>query len=86
MTYGLSLARAVSEAAEVVAEINGRADTRAGEPPPGTESRSVLRFGARYTIGGWRADAALLVGATSPDADFGVTGGFTYVFDAFRIP
>jgi len=86
ITYGLSFARALTNAAEVVGEINGRLDTRKGDPPPGTESRGNARFGARYTIGTWRADAALLFGLTSHDASFGVTGGFTYVFDAFRIP
>jgi hypothetical protein len=86
LTYGLSFARAVTQAAEVVGEINGRLDTRAGDPPPGTESRSTVRFGARYTIGGWRADAALLFGVTSNDPGFGIAGGFTYVFNAFQVP
>ena len=37
LTYGVSLARAVTQAAELVGEINGRLDTRNGDPPPGTE-------------------------------------------------
>ena len=86
ITYGLSFARAITSAAEVVGEINGRKDTRAGDPPPGTESRSMLRFGGRYTIGTFRADAAVLVGATSRDPGFGVAAGFTYVFQGFRQP
>jgi hypothetical protein len=86
ITYGVSFARALTNAAEVVGEINGRLDTRKGDPPPGTESRGMARFGARYTIGTWRADMALLFGLTSHDASFGVTGGFTYVFDAFQVP
>jgi hypothetical protein len=85
-TYGLSFARALTQAAEVVGEINGRFDTRDGDPPPGTESRGTARFGARYTIGSWRADAALLFGLTSHDPGFGFGAGFTYVFDAFRVP
>jgi hypothetical protein len=71
---------------EVVGELNGRLDTRAGDPPPGTESRSVFRLGARYTIGTWRADAALLFGIASEDPTVGFGAGFTYVFDAFRVP
>ena len=86
LTYGLSFARAITQAAEVVGEINGRADTRSGEPPPGTESRSTVRFGARYTIGTLRADAAILFGVTSNDPGIGVAAGFTYVFNAFRVP
>jgi hypothetical protein len=86
LTYGLSFARALTQAAEVVGEINGHVDTRSGDAPPGTESRSVVRFGARYTIGTWRADAGLLFGVTSRDSSVGLTGGFTYVFNGFRVP
>jgi hypothetical protein len=86
LTYGLSFARALTQAAEVVGEINGRLDTRNGEPPPGTESRGTLRVGARYTIGGWRADAAAYIGLTSQDPSVGMTAGFTYVFNAYQVP
>jgi len=86
LTYGLSFARALTDAAEVVGEVNGRLDTRAGDPPPGTESRGIARFGGRYTIGSWRADAALLFGVTSRDPGIGFGAGVTYVFDAFQIP
>jgi hypothetical protein len=86
IAYGLSVARALTNAAEVVAEVNGRINSRNGQPPPGTESRGTLRAGARYTAGLWRADAAVLIGMTNVDAGVGVTAGFTYVFDAFRVP
>jgi len=85
-TYGLSFARALTQRAEVVGEVNGRLDTRKGDPPPGTESRGIGRFGARYTIGGWRGDAAVLFGLTSHDPSIGFAAGFTYVFDAFKVP
>ena len=86
LTYGISFARAVTQRGEVVGEINGRKDTRLGDPPPGTESRSMLRFGGRYTIGTLRADAGLMFGITSNDPSVGFTAGFTYVFDAFQVP
>jgi len=86
VTYGVSFARALTEAAEVVGEVNGRVSTRSGEPPPGTDTRGTVRFGGRYTIGGWRADAALLFGITSRDPSVGVAAGFTYIFDAFQVP
>lgn len=86
ITYGLSLARAISNAAEVVGEINGRANTRSAGPLPGTESRSVARVGLRYTAGGWRGDAAVLLGLTGADPSMGVTAGFTYAFTAFQVP
>jgi hypothetical protein len=86
LTYGASFARALSPRAEAVGEVNGHVDTRNGRPLPGTESRSVIRIGARYTLGGWRADGALLFGLTDSDPGFGVAAGFTYVFKAFDVP
>ncbi|MBI2833487.1 MAG: hypothetical protein HYX76_03565 [Acidobacteria bacterium] len=86
LMYGVSFARALTDKVEIVGELNGRADVRAGDPPPGTESRSVMRVGARYTRGAGRVDAGLLIGATSRDPDYGFTVGYTHVFNAFRIP
>ena len=86
VTYGVSFARAITNAAEVVGEVNGRANTRSAGPLPGTESRSIVRMGLRYTTGGLRGDAALLLGATNDDLGIGVTAGFTYVFTAFQVP
>lgn len=86
VTYGFSLARALTQAAEIVSEINGHIDTAEGAPPPGTGSRGQVRLGARYTVGGWRGDAAILLGVTSRDPSIGFAAGFTYVFNAFTIP
>ncbi len=86
LAYGLSLARALTNEVELVGEINGRINSRSGQPPPGTESRGVFRFGGRYTVGSWRADAAVMLGMTNIDAGVGAAAGFTYVFDAFRVP
>jgi hypothetical protein len=86
LLYGVSFARAITQAAEVVGEVNGRVNTRSGEVIPGTDSRGTIRFGGRYTIGTWRADAALLVGLTPRDPSVGLTAGFTYVFNAFQVP
>lgn len=86
LTYGVSVARAVAEGMELVGEINGRQDTRKGNPPPGTESSGMMRFGARYTRGAARIDAAVLIGVTSRDPSVGFTAGFTYVFQAFQLP
>jgi len=86
LTYGFSLARALTQQTEVVGEINGRWSTRSGEPFPGTESRSIVRVGGRYTHGPMRVDAGVLVGLTSIDPTIGFTAGFTYVFNAFNVP
>ncbi|MBI1876238.1 MAG: hypothetical protein HYS05_20425 [Acidobacteria bacterium] len=86
LTYGISGARAVTDEIEVVGELNGRADMREGDPPPGTESRAGLRGGVRYTKGAMRLDTAVIFGMTVRDPSIGFTFGFTYVFNAFRIP
>lgn len=86
VAYGLSFARALTNAIEVVGEVNGRADVASGAAPVGTESRSALRFGGRYTQGLTRIDAGVVVGLTSRDPGIGFMVGATYVFDAFRLP
>ena len=86
LTYGLSFARALTNAAEVVGEFNGRLDVREGTPPPGTDSSSIFRIGARYTVGGWRGDAGVFFGLTPDDPAVGFGAGFTYVFNAFSVP
>lgn len=86
LTYGLSVARAMTEQAELVGEINGRASTRSGDPFPGTESRGTLKLGGRYTRGSVRLDAGIFFGLTTVDPTIGFTTGFTYVLNAFTIP
>ena len=86
LTYGVSLARAFAESAEIVGEINGRASTRPGTPPPGTESRATMTFGMRYTRGTVRFDGGLFTGFTSRDPFVGLTGGLTWVFESPLTP
>jgi hypothetical protein len=76
----------MTDAFEVVTEVNGRLDTREGEAPPGTESRGQFRLGVRYTVGSWRGDAAMFFGLAEHDPSLGIAGGFTYVFNAFTVP
>lgn len=85
LTYGVSVARAVATGLEVVAEINGRANTRDGQPIAGLESRSAMRVGSRFTRGPVRLDAALLFGITEKDPTWGFSTGLTWVFNAFTI-
>ncbi len=86
VTYGLSVARAVRQGVELVGEINGRLDTRAGDPPPGTDSRGAMRVGGRLTRGTVRVDAGVIIGMTSRDPSIGFTAGATWVFHGFTIP
>jgi hypothetical protein len=86
MTYGLSAARALGQGFEFVGEINGRQNFRDLRVPPGTETRSTIRVGARYTQKAVRIDGGLIFGLTSRDPSFGFTGGVTYVFKGFTLP
>jgi hypothetical protein len=86
LLYGVSLARAITDRAELVGEITGRESTRRGAPFPGTENRSLLNFGGRYTRGSVRFDAAVALGLTAVDPTISFTAGFTYVFNAFNVP
>lgn len=85
LTFGVSVARAVRTGVELVGEVNGRLNTRSGTPPIGTESRSLMRLGTRYTRGPVRADGALILGVTSHDPSWGFTAGVTWVFAAFTV-
>ncbi|MGE0866776.1 MAG: hypothetical protein AB7P34_22965 [Vicinamibacterales bacterium] len=85
LIYSLSVARAVSQNAELVGEFAGRANF-ADIVTPGAEDRGLLRFGARYTRSGVRLDGGILLGLTSRDPGFGLTGGLTWVFNAFHVP
>lgn len=86
LLYGLSFARAMTQQAEVVGELNGRWSTRSGDAFPGTESRGLLKLGGRFTQGPVRLDAGVYFGLTSIDPTIGLTGGVTYVFNAFSVP
>jgi hypothetical protein len=86
LVYGLSFARAVTQEAEFVGELNGRISTRSGDPFPGTESRGLLKMAGRYTRGPLRLDAGIFFGLTTTDPTIGFTAGFTYIFNAFTIP
>lgn len=83
--YGLSFARAVTQAAELVGELNGRVSTRSNAFT-GTESRGILKIGGRYTHGPIRFDGGVFFGLTTIDPTIGFTAGFTYVFNAFTLP
>jgi hypothetical protein len=85
LNYGVSVARAITTGVEVVGEVNGRLNTRSGTPPIGTESRSVMRLGGRFTQGPVRLDAAFIAGITQLDPTWGFTAGVTWVFKAFTV-
>jgi len=84
LTYGGSLARALTNQWELVSELNGRVSVRE-TTILGAETRGGLVFGTRYTQGAGRIDAGMFFGLTSVDPSVGFTVGFTYVFHAFDV-
>jgi hypothetical protein len=85
VTYGGSIARSVAPQLDLVADINGRWSTRHGTPPVSTETQSTVRVGVRYSRAQLRYDAGVILGVTSFDPNWGVTGGVTWIFKAFTI-
>ncbi len=84
--YGVSVARSLNPFTQVVAEVNGHANTRGGTPPPGTDTSGHLRAGVRYRLGPLRLDGAVISGLTSRDGKFGVTAGLTWLFPGLPVP
>ncbi|HUP39696.1 MAG TPA: hypothetical protein VM115_06220 [Vicinamibacterales bacterium] len=76
---GVSVARALTNAFEVVGEINGRVSPFEKIVPYGLESRAAMRLAGRYTYSMLRLDLGVLVGFTDRDPSFGISGGATYV-------
>ena len=77
--FGLSVARALTNAFEIVGEVNGRLKPWGEADPAGLEDRGSLRVAGRYTYGLFRLDLGMLVGLTERDPDFGISVGATYV-------
>jgi hypothetical protein len=82
LTYGFSVAQAMRHVA-IVADVNGWVSTRAGTPPPGTDTRSTATVGFRYPLGQIRIDGGFYTALTESDARSGVTGGITWTFESF---
>jgi Putative MetA-pathway of phenol degradation len=83
--FGVSLARAITNAVEVVGEYTGRVHF-ADIVAPGAENRGAFRFGGRLTHRSVRIDAAVVLGVTPRDPEFGLSAGATWVFNAFKVP
>ncbi len=76
--YGLAGIYSVNDRINIVSEINGRANTRSGNAPLGTESISQFRLGTQIKASGVRFDTAAIFGLTRFSPRTGVTFGVTY--------
>src|SRR5688572_16391792 len=78
ITYGLAGIFRVNKQFSIAGEVNGRANTRPGDGPLGTESQAEARLGMQIRASGLRFDFAGIKGLTRFTHDTGVTIGVTY--------
>ena len=78
LIYGAAGIFRVNKHVNIAAEVNGRANTRGGAAPLGTESQGEFRLGLQVKAAGLRFDAAGIKGLTEFSPRSGVTFGITY--------
>jgi hypothetical protein len=78
LTYGLAGIVRLDKTFSLVGEVNGRANTRPGTGPLGTESQGEARLGMQVRASGLRFDFAGIKGLTRFSPRSGVTVGVTY--------
>jgi len=78
LTYGAAGIFRLNKQFSVAGEVNGRANTRPGDGPLGTESQSEARLGMQIRASGLRFDFAGIKGLTRFTHDSGFTVGVTY--------
>jgi len=78
LLYGLGGIFRVNQTVNLAAEVNGRANTRGGTAPLGTESLGEFRLGLQVKAAGLRFDAAGIKGLTEFSPRTGITFGVTY--------
>jgi hypothetical protein len=78
LTYGAAGIFRLNKQFSIAGEVNGRANTRPGDGPLGTESQSEARLGMQIRASGLRFDFAGIKGLTRFTHDSGFTVGVTY--------
>ena len=86
ITYGLAGIFHVNRQFSIAGEVNGRANTRPGDGPLGTESQAEARLGMQIRASGLRFDFAGIKGLTNFTHNSGVTIGVTYDTPTFFAP
>lgn len=85
-TYGAAGIFRVNKQFSIAGEVNGRANTRPGSGPLGTESQAEARLGMQIRASGLRFDFAGIKGLTSFSPNSGFTVGVTYDTPAIFAP
>jgi hypothetical protein len=78
LTYGIAGIVRLNKQFSVAGEVNGRANTRPGSGPLGTESQGEARLGMQIRASGMRFDFAGIKGLTRISPRSGITVGVTY--------
>lgn len=78
LTYGVAGIFRVNKQFSIAGEVNGRANTRPGNGPLGTESQAEARLGMQIRASGLRFDFAGIKGLTNFSPNSGFTIGVTY--------
>ncbi|HEX6649759.1 MAG TPA: hypothetical protein VF075_09470 [Pyrinomonadaceae bacterium] len=78
ITYGVAGIFRLNKQFSLAGEVNGRANTRPGNGPLGTESQSEARLGMQIRASGLRFDFAGIKGLTNFSPNSGFTVGVTY--------
>lgn len=78
LTYGMAGIFRINKQFSIAGEVNGRANTRPGNGPLGTESQAEARLGMQIRASGLRFDFAGIKGLTSFSPNSGFTVGVTY--------
>ena len=78
VTYGVAGIYRVNKQFAIAGEVNGRANTRPGNGPLGTESYGEARLGMQIRASGLRFDFAGIKGLTSFSPNSGFAVGVTY--------
>ena len=86
VTYGLAGIFRINKQFSIAGEVNGRANTRPGNGPLGTESMAEARLGMQIRASGLRFDFAGIKGLTSFSPNSGFTVGVTYDTPAVFAP
>jgi len=85
-TYGAAGIFRLNKQFSLAGEVNGRANTRPGSGPLGTESQAEARLGMQIRASGLRFDFAGIKGLTSFSPNSGFTVGVTYDTPAIFAP
>ena len=78
LLYGVAGIFRVTDRINIATEVNGRASTRSGAAPLGTESTSQFTIGTQIKASGLRFDTAAIFGLTKNSPRTGLTFGVTY--------